>query len=250
MTTRIDVQIPAPDGAARGTLHIPDGTGPWPAVLVYPDAGGYRELMKAEFGDRLASMGYVALSPDVFYRAGDWAPFDMKTAFSDERERARLMGIVGQLTNERVIADTEAFASFLLGRSEVSGTAIGTTGYCMGGRLSMIAAGGLGDKIAAAASFHGGNLAAADKPQSPHHAADKIKATVYVAGAIEDNSYPPEQAALLEQALTAAGVDHKLETYQARHGFAVPDHGTYDKAAADRHWAALEILYGEHLRVS
>jgi carboxymethylenebutenolidase len=250
MTTRIDVQIPAPDGVARGTLHIPDGTGPWPAVLVYPDAGGYREVMKAEFGDRLASMGYVALSPDVFYRAGDWAPFDLGTVFSDEGERARLFGLMGELTNERVIADTEAFASFLLARPEVSGTAIGTTGYCMGGRLSMIAAGGLGDKIAAAASFHGGNLAAADKPQSPHRAADKIKATVYVAGAIEDNSYPAEQAELLEQALTAAGVNHKLETYQAHHGFAVPDHDTYDKAAADRHWAALETLYGEHLRVS
>lgn len=248
MTTRIDVEIPVPDGVAKGTLHIPDGEGPWPGVLVFPDAAGYREVMKAGFGDRLASMGYVALSPDVFYREGDWAPIDLKTAFSDEKERARVFGIMGRLTNERVIADAGAYTDFLLSRPEVSGTAIGTTGYCMGGRLSMVAAGGLGDKIAAAASFHGGNLAVKDDPASPHLAAGQIKASVYVAGAIEDNSYPAEQAELLKSALTAAGVDHKLETYQARHGFAVPDNSTYDKAAADRHWSALEAFYGEHLR--
>lgn len=248
MTKRIDVDIPVPDGTAKGTLHIPDGEGPWPAVLVFPDAGGYREVMKADFGDRLAGMGYVALSPDVFYRAAPWAPFDLKTVFGDEKERARLFGIMGQLTNERVIADTEAYASFLLDRPEVSGSAIGTTGYCMGGRLSLVAAGGLGDKIAAAASFHGGNLAVKDDPSSPHLAADKIKAVVYVAGAIEDRSYTGEQAALLESALTAAGVEHTLETYPAHHGFTVPDHPTYDKAAADRHWRALETLYSAHLR--
>lgn len=247
MTTRIDVEIPVPDGTAKGTLHVPDGDGPWPAVLVFPDAGGYREVMKADFGDRLASMGYVALSPDVFYRAAPWEPFDMKTAFSDEKERARLFGIMGQLTNERIIADTAAYADFLLARPEVSGTAIGTTGYCMGGRMSLVAAGGLGDKIAAAASFHGGRLAVKDDPHSPHLAAGKIKAVVYVAGAIEDQSYTDEQAELLESALTAAGVEHTLETYQAHHGFAVPDHGTYDKAAADRHWRALETFYPAHL---
>ena len=235
-----------PDGVAKGTLHIPDGDGPWPGVLVFPDAGGYREVMRA-FGDRLAGLGYVALSPDVFYRAGDWAPFDVNTVFSDQAERARLGGLMGQLTNERIIADSVAYAGFLLSRPEVSGTAIGTTGYCMGGRMSLLAAGGLGDKIAAAASFHGGRLALADDPNSPHLAAGNIKATVYVAGAIADNSYTDEQAALLEHALTEADVDHTLETYQAHHGFAVPDNQTYDKPAADRHWAALETLYANHL---
>jgi carboxymethylenebutenolidase len=247
MPRRIDVEIPVPDGTAQGTLHIPDGEGPWPAAAVFPDAGGYREVMKAEFGDKLAEMGYVALSPDVFYRSAPWAPFDLNTAFSDEKERTRLFGIMGTLTNERIIADSQAYADFLLNRPEVKGTAIGTTGYCMGGRMSLVAAGGLGDKIAAAASFHGGRLAVPDDPNSPHLAADKIKAVVYVAGAIEDQSYTDEQAELLESALTQAGVRHTLETYQAHHGFCVPDNPTYDKAAQGRHWEALRTLYGENL---
>jgi carboxymethylenebutenolidase len=129
-----------------------------------------------------------------------------------------------------------------LARPEVRGSAIGTTGYCLGGRLSLIAAGGLGRKIAAAASFHGGRLAVADNPSSPHLSADRITATVYVAGATDDDSFTTEQARLLESSLTGAGVDHTLEFYPARHGFAVPNNLTYNAKADARHWEALQEL--------
>ena len=246
MARRLGVRIPAADGHSPGTLHVPDGDGPWPGVLVFPDAGGTRETI-SQMGDRLASLGYVGLIPDIYYRAGQWAPFDVATLFTDQQERARLSGLVSALTNEKVIADSGAYADFLLARPEVSGSAIGTTGYCLGGRLSLIAAGGLGRTIAAAASFHGGRLAVADDPSSPHHSADRITAAVYVAGAIGDSSFTAEQAELLESALTAAGVDHVIEIYPARHGFAVPDNPTYDADANTRHWAALHQLYQTHL---
>jgi carboxymethylenebutenolidase len=246
---RLDVEIPVPDGRSEGTLHVPEGDGPWPGVLVFPDAAGFRETFR-ELGDRLAGLGYVALVPDVFYRAGDWAPFDIATVFKDDKERARLMSIMGTLTNDRVIADANAYADFLLAQPQVSGAAIGTTGYCMGGRLSLIAAGGLGRKVAAAASFHGGRLAVEGDPSSPHLAADRITATVYVAGAVEDNSYTAEQAGLLDRALTSAGVDHTLEFYPARHGFAVPDNPAHNAEAEARHWEALRQLYQAHLRDS
>ena len=68
-----------------------------------------------------------------------------------------------------------------------------------------------------------------------------------MAGAIEDASFTTEQAALLESALTAAGVEHTVEFYPAHHGFVVADHDTYDEKAAERHWVALGDLYGAHL---
>jgi carboxymethylenebutenolidase len=243
---RLDVQIPTPDGSSEGTLHIPDGDGPWPGVLVFPDAAGVRETFR-QFGDRLADEGYVALVPDIYYRAAGWAPFDIATVFTDPEQRTRLFGMVRTLTNDRIIADAEAYADFLLGRPELSGPAIGTTGYCMGGRMSLLAATGLGHKIAAAASFHGGRLAVADDPSSPHLAADRITATVYVAGAEEDDSFTPAQAELLEGALTGAGVNYTIEFYPAHHGFAVPDNPTYDAEASARHWRALDELYRAHL---
>ncbi len=243
---RLDVQIPTPDGSSDGTLHIPDADGPWPGVLVFPDAAGVRETFR-QFGDRLANTGYVALVPDIYYRAGDWAPFDIATVFTDPAERTRLFGLIRALTNDRVVADAGAYADFLLDRPEVSGSAIGTTGYCMGGRMSLVTAGGLGRKIAAAASFHGGRLAVADDPSSPHLAAGGMTATVYVAGAEEDDSFTPAQAELLDAALTDAGVTYTIEFYPAHHGFAVPDNPAYDAEASARHWRALDELYQAHL---
>jgi carboxymethylenebutenolidase len=243
---RIDVEIPAPDGTAAGTLHVPDGEGPWPGVVMFPDAGGAREPM-ATMGDKLAALGYVVLIPDVYYRNAPWAPFDLDTAFSDQAERERLFGLMGSLTNERISADASAYADFLLARPEVRGSSVGTTGYCMGGRMSMVAATTLGSKVGATASFHGGRIAVEDDPTSPHLNAGQIASVVYVAGAIEDNSFTAEQADLLRSALADAGVSHTVEFYDAHHGFAVPDNGTYDEEAAGRHYAALATLYGGSL---
>lgn len=243
---RTDVTVPAPDGECAATLHTPDGSGPWPAVVVFPDAGGVRETFRG-MADRLAGLGYATLLPDVYYRLGGFEPFDMATVFSDDGERARLMGMVGGLTDAMIVADAGAYLDFLAGRPEVTGVGVGTTGYCMGGRISMIAAGNHPERVAAAASFHGGRIAVEDDPASPHLLADRIRAAVYVAGAENDGSFTPAQAVLLDEALTAAGVKHTVEFYPAAHGFAVPDNPTYDAAAEQRHWGALERLYGATL---
>ena len=243
---RTDVQIPTSDGVSNGSLHVPEGQGPWPGVVMFPDAFGLRDVMR-DMGDQLAGLGYVTLVPDVFYRAGEWAPFDPITSFTDEKERGRLFGLIGSLSNDRITSDSAAYADFLLAQPEVRGSAIGTTGYCMGGRMSMVAAGGIGDKIAAAAAFHAAGIAIPDDPNSPHLAADQIRATVYVAGSIEDAGFTADHAELLDNSLTSAGVEHTIEFYPGHHGFAVPDNTPYDPALAERHWEALRRLYADKL---
>ena len=123
---------------------------------------------------------------------------------------------------------------FLAAQPEVADTKVGTTGYCMGGGLPLTAAGRFPDRVGAAASFHGGQIATT-APDSPHLLAGAMTATVYVAGAENDASFDDEQFDRLSTALTDAGVDHTLVTYPAAHGFAVPDNPTYDEAAAARH---------------
>ncbi len=244
--TRIDVRIPTSDGVSDGTLHVPDGAGPWPGVLVFTDIFGPREVF-LEMGDRLARLGYVALIPDIYYREAGYPPFDMRTAFSDEKERNRLFALAHTLSNERVIADGNDYADFLLARPEVSGTAIGAQGYCMGGRLALVAAGGLGEKLAAAASFHAAGIAVDGDPNSPHQAADRIDAAVFVAGSAGDPGFTAEQAELLDSALTAAGVRHTVESWPGGHGFAVADQPVYDADLDERHWQVLRDLYAERL---
>lgn len=244
--SRVDVSIPTPDGDCAATLHLPAGAGPWPAVIMYPDAGGVRDTFLG-MADRMAGLGYATLLPDVYHRHGPYQPFDLATAFSDPAERERLMGLVRSVTAAMTISDAGALLDFLAGRPEVAGTGVGTTGYCMGGRASLLVAAHHPERVAAAASFHGGRLAATDDPDSPVLVADRVRAAVYVAAAENDASCPPEQLERLEKALTEAGVRHTVETYPAAHGFAVPDNPTYDPSADERHWAALARLYGSSL---
>ena len=233
------------DGDCTVRLFTPDGEGPWPGIVMYPDAGGVRDTFY-DMAAHLAGLGYAVLLPDVYYRSGDWTPFDMSTAFSDEQERKRLMSMIGSVTPMKMAMDAAAFFDYLAGRPEVSGDRFGTTGYCMGGRTSLVVAGRLPERVAAAASFHGGGLVT-DSEDSPHLRADQIQAAIYVGGAENDHSFTPEQAEQLEKALTAAGVEHKIETYPAGHGFAVPDNAPYDAGAAERHWRATQDFFQAEL---
>jgi len=235
--------VTTPDGACPITIATPEGAGPWPAVVMYPDAGGLRATFD-EMAAKLAGYGYVVLVPDVYYRSGQWQSFDMATVFGDQDERKRLFGMISSVTPAAMATDAGAFFDYLAARPDVRGTAFGTTGYCMGGRTSITVAGMVPDRVAAAMSFHGGGLVTEDA-SSPHLAADRIRARVYVAGAENDASFTPDNAETLDKALTAAGVEHTIEIYPAGHGFAVPDNGPYDKDAAARHWDAMQQVFGE-----
>ena len=114
--------------------------------------------------------------------------------------------------------------------------------------MALTVAGYYPDRVAAAVSFHGGRLAS-DQPTSPHLLAAKIKAEVYVAGADNDQGYPPEMARLLEETLTRAGVRHKCEIYEGKlHGWMKPDMPVYDAQAAERGWKELFALYSRTLK--
>jgi carboxymethylenebutenolidase len=190
-------------------------------------------------GERLADLGYVTLIPDVYYRDAPWAPFPMGDIYQNDSEQARITAFMHSLTAEKTVRDARAYVRYLLDRPETARESIALVGYCMGGRLAMIVAGHLGDSIAAVASFHGGILAAADDPDSPHHRAHSISAEIYVAGATGDHSFPDEQRDRLERALTEARCPHLIETYAGAHGFSVPDNPNFDRPSAERHWTAL-----------
>src|SRR6185312_13006482 len=216
----VSATIATADGMCPVTLHTPNGNGPWPGVVMYPDAGGERPTFD-DMADTLAGFGYAVLLPDVYYRHGDWQPFSMATAFSEPHERTRLFSMIRSLSQDMIVADAGAFFDFLAQRPEVAGERFGVCGYCMGGRISLIVAGRQPEHVAAAGSIHGGGLVT-DGPDSPHLLADQITATVYVAAAKNDASFTTKQAESLDKALQAAGVAHTIETYPAAHGFAVP----------------------------
>jgi len=243
--TKHDLRIKTRDGVAKAGLFRSAKTSPAKAgVILYQDAFGPRPALDG-MAERLAGEGYAVLVPDLFHRNAPYGPFDAKTAFTEEDSKAALMALVAGTTQQMTISDGEAFLDALAGEG-ITGP-IGTVGYCMGGARALNAAAAYPDRIRAAASFHGGNLAS-DAADSPHRKAASIKARVYVGMAGVDRSFPPEQSTRLEEALRNAEVDHAIENYVSMaHGWCVPDHSVYNEAGAERHWRRLITLFAETL---
>ena len=185
------------------------------------------------------------LLPDIFYRFGAYGPFVPKDVFAGDW-RAILGPLMATTGNDKAAEDTRAFLAYLDTRDDVTGSRVGAVGFCMGGGMAIAAAGTWPDRLAAVASFHGGNLAT-DAPTSPHLLAPKLKAELYIAAAENDGSYPPEMAERLEQALTRGGVRYRTETYPAAHGWMKPDFPVYDHVAAERGWAEMLALFDRSL---
>ena len=244
---RHDVSITTGDGECRTSVFTPGaGDGPWPAAIFFMDGLGIRPVL-FDMAQRLADAGHVVLLPDLYYRVGPYEPLDVKEVFASGDVRAVLAPFLGSTDNRRAAEDTAAFLAYLDTRDDVAGRNIGTTGYCMGGGISLTVAGTYPDRIAAAASFHGGSLAT-DAELSPHLLVDKIQGRVYVGAADNDASYPPEMAARLIQALMDSSVEHRHDLYVgAAHGWTMADAPVYDAGAAERHWTELIGLFAEAL---
>ncbi len=245
---REQITITTRDGACAATVFTPStGSGPWPAVIYCMDALAIRPAV-LEASQRLADAGFVVLTPDLFYRYGPYAPMVPKEVFSKPDIRAELGPYMSTIDGPRAASDATAFLAYIDSRTDVLGKKVGSTGYCMGGGLALSMAGHHPDRFAAAASFHGGNLAS-DAPTSPHLLASKIKARVYIGVADNDNSYPPEMGERLQTALREGGVEFVSAFYPgALHGWTQTDFPVYDAPAAERHWRDLIGLFNETLR--
>jgi carboxymethylenebutenolidase len=244
--SREQVVIQAKDGPCKAWVLNPDGQGPWPGVVFYMDAFGIRPGM-IQMAQHVADQGYVVLLPDLFYRYGDYGPFDPKEVLKGDF-RATIGPVMGSTDNHKAAEDSAAFLDYLAGRADVTGAKVGTVGFCMGGGMAITAAAYYPERVAAAASFHGGRLAT-DEPTSPHLQLPKIKAELYLAVADQDGSYPPEMAERFEAALKDADVRYESEFYAGKmHGWMKPDMPVFDAEAAERGWTALFALYARTLR--
>ncbi|MFI1568599.1 dienelactone hydrolase family protein [Streptomyces sp. NPDC020490] len=235
------VDVPTEDGVADAYLVHPGDGGPHPGVLLFMDAFGIRPHLRS-MADRLASAGYTVLLPNVFHRHGRTPVFDLPE-FIDPAARPeiwqQISPVMRSLTPDLAMRDAGAYLRWMADSPLVADGPVALTGYCMGARLALRTAGAYPDRVAAAAGFHGGQLAT-DAPDSPHLAAGNITAELYFGHADDDPSMPPEQMKILEDALTAAGVRHRCEVYPgARHGYTQADTAAYQKEGAERHWAVL-----------
>ncbi|MDQ2949772.1 MAG: dienelactone hydrolase family protein [Acidobacteriota bacterium] len=249
-----NVEIKTSDGTCDAAFILPM-TGSHPGVLMWSDAFGLRPAIRG-IAKRLAAQGYSVLVPNPFYRVAK-APFSDASNFNFQypADIAKLKPLIASVTAPgNAEKDALAYVAFLDAQEEVDkAKEIGTHGYCMGGPLVLKTAAALPDRIGAGASFHGGGLVT-DKPDSPHLLAPKIKASLYLGVASNDDARQPDAKDKLKEAFASAKVAAEIEVYPGTlHGWCVPDlpaqNGTpvYNKPAAEHAWGQLIALYKEAL---
>ena len=229
--------IEAAEGSAESFVYTP-GDGPHPGLLFYTDLFGIRPDNQA-MARRIAEAGYTVLMPNVFYRYGKLPLLDFEFQMGEERSMKAIPALFGSLTNAAMEKDAPHYVEALLGRNDVSGDKIAVVGYCFTGAMALRTAALLPDKIAAAASFHGGRLVTEDA-DSPHNRIGQVKGELYFGHAVEDQSATLEQIATLEGTLKGWGGVFQSEMYEgARHGWTVQGRDVYDEKQAERHYEKL-----------
>ena len=241
------IEIATADGTSDGWLYLGEDGRRSPGVIHLTDIGGIRPDHR-NMARRLAEKGYAVLLPNVFYRTGRPPMFDFTPTMGEERTMKRFAALAGPLTPDAMERDGAAYVDFLAKHAGVSEGAMGVVGYCFTGAMAMRTAAARPDKIAAAASFHGGGLFTA-APGSPHRVLPRIKARLYFGHAVKDQSMPAEAIKELALALEAWGGKFQSEVYDgAYHGWTTPGGPVYNEQQAERAFEKLTALFADTLK--
>jgi carboxymethylenebutenolidase len=245
ITKQID--IPTIDGTVDALLVTPDTTESLPAIINLTDGLGFRPAF-AQQSKRIAEHGYVVLTPNIFYRTTKPPVFPFEPDFTSEQTLKRFNELKAPLTPDAMARDASAYVDFLAAQPDVSRGPMGVVGFCFAGQFALRVAAARPDRIAAAASFHGGGLFN-DSDQSPHLVLPRVKARLYFGHAVNDRGMPAEAIAKLEEALEAWGGEYESETYEgALHGWMIPGGKVYHPVQSERGFEKLIELFDGTLR--
>jgi carboxymethylenebutenolidase len=135
-----NVSFASNGGTCEGYLAIPE-SGSGPGVIVIQEWWGLVGHIR-DVADRFAAEGFVALAPDFYHGATTTEP--------DEAMR-----LLMSLAMDKAALDIGGAAQYLTERDDVSGSGIGTVGFCAGGSLALWS-GTLAPNVIAAVAFYPG----------------------------------------------------------------------------------------------
>ncbi len=200
-----DAAIPVEDGNMPGLVALPEDL-PAPGILVINDVFG-RSPFYDQLARRLAQAGFVAVTPEYFFREGSLP----------EPTREAAMARAKQLDFKRWSRDMSAAIDWLRARPDVNGT-VGTIGFCMGGTQALLLA-ARRDDLAATVSYYG-FPADARTDASPIEVAPKMHGPILGHWGDQDQGAGMDNVEKLRAALEAAGVEHEFHIYPGLgHGF-------------------------------
>jgi len=217
-----DLTLESSDGTRFAAFAaLPDEPGQV-GIVILPDVRGLYRFYE-ELALRFAERGYPAVAFDFFGRTAGVAKRDDDFPYMEH---------VALTTPEGIQRDTAAAVAWLRSPAGGSCTSVFTVGFCFGGRNSWLAAAG-GHGLAGAIGFYGGPGERNGQP-GPTQLASKIEAPILALQAGDDANITPELNAAFDAALTAAGVEHEIVTYDgAPHSFFDRKQDEFADASAD-----------------
>jgi carboxymethylenebutenolidase len=240
------VEVPTADGKVDALLLRPESDDPLPGIINLTDGLGFRPAF-ADQSRRVADLGYVVLTPNIFYRTAKSPVFDHEPDFRIERTINRFSELKAPLTPDAMARDGSAYVDFLAKQPFVGSGPLGVVGFCFAGQFALSVAAARPDRIGAGASFHGGGLFT-DTVKSPHLVLPRVKARLYFGHAEHDQSMRGEAIEKLEWALQSWGGSYESEMYAARHGWMIPGREVHNPTEAERGFAKLMELFDSTLR--
>jgi carboxymethylenebutenolidase len=222
-----DVTFPSGKEEVKGFLAMPDGKGPFPAIVVIQEWWGLNDWVKDQ-AKRLAKEGYVALAPDL-YRG--------KVASKPDQARKLMMG----LPQDRAIRDLKGATDYLAKNDRVNKERIGVIGWCMGGGLALQHA--LKDQRLKACAICYGRVVTNPKQLEP------LQATILGVFGKEDRGIKIDDVRKFKAALDKAGkkVD-SINEYDAGHGFMREGGDAYKADATRAAWQAIDRFFAKTLK--
>jgi carboxymethylenebutenolidase len=223
-----DLELEAADGnrfaAFEATPDDPNGIG----VVVLPDVRGLYRFYE-ELALRFAERGYDAIAIDYFGRTAGTAKRGDDFEYPPH---------VAETTQEGIQADIQAAVERLRPRTR----AIFTVGFCFGGRNSWLAAAS-GHGLAGAVGFYGNPGDRDDGLPGPTRQAADMGAPILALQAGDDQNITADLNEAFDRALTDAGVEHELVTYEgAPHSFFDRRYEDFAAASEDAWRRVLEFL--------
>jgi carboxymethylenebutenolidase len=229
-----DLTLESRDGtsfaAFAATPEPPSGIG----VVVLPDVRGLYRFYE-ELALRFAERGYTAVAIDYFGRTAGVGKRDDEFPYMEH---------VAQTTPEGIQADVAAAAAYLRSPAGGSCRAVFTVGFCYGGRNSWLSAAG-GHGLAGAVGFYGSPGMRNDTP-GPTQLAGRMEAPILALQAGDDQHITAAANAEFDEALTAAGVEHEVVTYDgAPHSFFDRSYEEFADASANA-WSRVLAFLERH----
>jgi carboxymethylenebutenolidase len=215
-------------------VSVPEGKGPFPAVVVIQHQGGIDQFVE-DMTQRIAGAGYVGVAPELYHRDGPNCQDDGPT------RRARLRDV-------NVIKDVNASVDFLKGHPGVDSERLAIVGFCMGGRVAYLMA--AANPSFKAAAYYGGNIMAPwGEGPSPFDRSGEIHCPLIGLFGEEDTNPSPADMRKLDAELTRLGKVHEFHAYPgANHAF-MNQHGNRYHADADRDsWPKTLAFFEKYLR--